>query len=294
MGVIYVLHTAEPQAGPVAAPRPTQAEEVRITWEQATAYLDSLKGRGCTADTIQTYRRNLLSFFRALPPDHAIGRESVARWRDALLASGYMPRTVNLRLSSANGFLGFLGLREYQLPTNLPPPEDDVQPELTRNEYLRLLAAARALGKERAYLMTKVFATTGLAIHELPRLTAEAVREGRIVTAEHRQRRAVRVPDCLRGELADFVRRTGPGEGPVFVSRRGKALNRTAVTAAIQGLAQDARVAADKCNPRCLRKLYQATQEGIRANMDLLAEQSYERLLEQEQITIGWEEVDAL
>lgn len=46
----------------------------------------------------------------------------------------------------------------------------------------------------------------------------------------------------------------------------------------------------EKANPRCLRKLYQATQESIRANLVLLMEQSYDRLLETEQLAIGWEQ----
>ena len=61
------------------------------------------------------------------------------------------------------------------------------------------------------------------------------------------------------------------------------------MTAAIQRLAQDARVAPEKCNPRCLQKLYRATQEQIRQNIALLVDQAHDRLLEQEQLTIGWE-----
>ena len=61
------------------------------------------------------------------------------------------------------------------------------------------------------------------------------------------------------------------------------------MTAAIQGLAHDARVVPEKCNPRCLRKLYQSTMAGIEASVRLLVEQTHDRLLEQEQLTVGWE-----
>ena len=56
----------------------------------------------------------------------------------------------------------------------------------------------------------------------------------------------------------------------------------------IQGLAQDACVAEEKCTPRCLRKLYQATQEHIQANAAVMIQMAYDRLLEQEQVTYGW------
>ena len=40
-------------------------------------------------------------------------------------------------------------------------------------------------------------------------------------------------------------------------------MGRTQVTAEIQALGHDARVEEGKCNPRCLRKLCQATQAEI-------------------------------
>ena len=287
-----MLHTAEARTGQTVAISPVRTEKTRVTREQAAAYLDSLKRRGCTEETIKTYRRNLLRFLHMLPPDGAIDRGTVARWRDVLLASGYKPRTVNVRLSAANGFLGYLGLREYQLPVWLAA-EDEAQPELTRNEYLRLLSAARALGKERTYLLVKVFAATGLAIHELPQLTAGAVHAGRITVETGRARRIIRLPACLRAELERYIQRAAASpDQAVFVTQSGKPLSRTSVTASIQSLSHDARVSPEKCNPRCLRKLYQATQAGIRASIALLAEQNYERLLEQEQLAIGWGEVN--
>ena len=144
MGGMHMNQTAEQLQG---------EKPDRITWEQIGAYLEDMEARGCTPESIKSYRRNLTIFFRFLPPDKRLDRRSVANWRDTMLEHGYMPRTVNNRISSANGFLGYLGLREYQLPEQIRPPDGDVQPELTRNEYLRLLSAARALGTERVYFV---------------------------------------------------------------------------------------------------------------------------------------------
>lgn len=282
MGVMHVNQTAEQQQPEVPD---------RIMWEQICAYLENMEERGCTPESIKSYRRNLTIFYRFLPPDKRLDRKAIANWRDAMLGQGYMPRTVNNRISSANGFLGYLGLREYQLPGQLKPV-DSVQPELTRNEYLRLLSAARALGKERAYLLVKVFAVIGLSVQELPRLTAEAVKDGRVVLTAGRVRRMLHIPDCLKAELLAYIQREGPLTGPVFVTRSGNRLERTNVTASIQQLSRDARVAPEKCNPRCLRKLCQATREGVQQNISLLVDQALDRLLEQEQLTIGWEEVN--
>ena len=280
--VIHMIQTAERQQG---------EKPDRITWEQIGDYLVDMEARGCTSESIKSYRRNLTIFFRFLPPDKRLDRRSVANWRDAMLEHGYMPRTVNNRVSSANGLLGYLGLREYQLPMQLKPM-DSVQPELTRNEYLRLLSAARALGKERTYLLIKVFAVVGISLQELPELTVEAVEDGRVVLAAGQGRKVFHIPDCLKDELLAYIRREGPHTGPVFVTRSGRRLERTNVTACIQQLSRDARVPPEKCNPRCLRKLCQATRENVQQNISLLVEQTLERLLEQEQLTIGWEEVN--
>lgn len=263
-----------------------------LRWEQANAYLADLQSRGRAPDTIQTYRRNLLMFFGTLPKDGQLDRTALARWRDTMVERGYTARTVNVHLAAANGFLEYLGLRDYQLSIRLKPAADEVQPELTRTEYLRLLSTARTQGKERTYFMVKVFAILGLMIHDLPKLTVEAVQEGRLVTSANHSRQLIQIPNCLQRELLGYIQREGIRTGPVFITRKGASLRRTAVTGYIQQLARDARVAPEKCNPRCLRKLSQTTREDVEQSVSLLVEQALDRMLEQEQLTIGWEEVN--
>ena len=65
-------------------------------------------------------------------------------------------------------------------------------------------------------------------------------------------------------------------------------LGRTAVTDSMKQLCRDARVEEEKVNPRCLRQLWQTTQDGIRAQLDRLVEQAWDSLLETEQMSIGW------
>lgn len=282
------LGTLGPEASVQALP---EEPGVPVTRQQIADYLASLRARGCVEGSIKKYNRDLTLFYDFLPDEKEITRTTLAKWRDVLLARGYAPRTINAAISEANSFFGWLGRREYQLPQQLEIP-DDVQPELTRAEYLRLLSTARALGKERTYLLVKVFATTGITVQELPRLTVEAVRDNRLTMISNGLRQIIHIPASLRDDLTRYIRRMGLVSGPVFVTRSGRRLNRTAVTGAIQGLAQDARVPPEKCNPRCLRKLYQSTIAGIEANVQLLVEQTHDRLLEQEQLTVGWEEVN--
>lgn len=76
----------------------------------------------------------------------------------------------------------------------------------------------------------------------------------------------------------------------MFCTRNGKGMSRTQVTEEIQTLCHDARVEEEKGTPRCLRKLYLATQAEVERGVRLLAEQSYERMLDTEQLAAGWAE----
>ena len=263
--------------------------ELTVTWEEVCRYLDSLVARGRRRETIQVYRPKLEAFYHFLPEDKRVAADTLELWRAALLREGYSPGTANTHVSAANGLLAYLGRRDLQLIGQLDT-EEEIQPELSRTEYLRLLATARNLGRERTYLMVKVFALTGIRVSELNRVMVRAVEEGRVLTACDGRAQYVLIPACLQKELAVYLRRVGITAGPVFVTRSGRPMRRTQVSAEIRTLCRDARVDGDKSNPRCLRRLYQVTQERIRDSVQILAEQAHERMLEEEQLTVGWEQ----
>ena len=150
--------------------------------------------------------------------------------------------------------------------------------------------SARSLEKERTYLLVKVFDLLGLPVGELPRLTVEQVQAGHVLVRGNGAQWYEAIPRCLEQELRAYIRRRGLLSGPVFVTRNGKAMSRTQVTAEIQSLCRDARVDEAKGNPRCLRKLYLATRTDIERSVRLLAEQAYERVLDAEQLAAGWGE----
>ena len=258
---------------------------LELTQEQIGAFLGHLTDKGCRESSVQKYRRDLTLFYTMLPEDKQIRRGTVSAWRSELVERGYAPRTINAHVAEVNGLLDFLGHRECQLPGQLAVgPEEP--PELSRSEYLRLLSAARVLKRERTYLLVKLFALTGVGVQDVSLLTAEDVEAGAVPGSD------VRMPAFLRGELLDYCRRNGVEHGPVFVTRNGRPMYRTAVFDAIQRLSRDACVPEEKCNPRCLRKLWQTTQADLAENVRWLVEQTHERLLEQEQRAIGWGEAE--
>ena len=142
----------------------------------------------------------------------------------------------------------------------------------------------------KIYLLIKLFGSTSLTVQELPKVTVEAVETGRMTVVFNRVKSVVRIPEPLQKELSDYARRNGYLSGPIFLTRSGAPVNRTYVSAAIRSLCADAQVPEEKGNPRCLKRLYRATLGGIENNISLWVDQAMNRLLEQEQLSVGWEE----
>lgn len=275
--------------------RPTAeagAEEgLELTRERVEAFLENRREKGCKSATLNKYRHDLTQLWRFLPEEKRIGRGTLAEWRRQMGEEGFNVRTLNARISAANSFLDFMGRRELQL-SGLPRLEEDSQPELSRAEYIRLLQTARALEDEWSYLLVKVFALMGIPVQELAGLTVEAARAGRMVLAREGEDRWVRVPGILQAELLGYARRQGRTSGPLFLTRNGRSPGRSRISASMRALCRTAQVPLEKGNPRCLRRFYHSAMEQVEADIRRLAEQAYDRMLEAEQLAIGWEAAD--
>jgi len=243
------------------------------------------------AGTFYFYQRKLWKFYEDLPEDKTIRYGTLENWQKKLLDEGYAPNTVNSFLSAANAFVDYIGHREFQMVKQLKDEGKPPPPELSRAEYLHLLQTAKAMGKERAYLLMKVFATVGLLVQDLHELTVETVREGRIVCGRNRKQQILTVPKCLQKELLSYTDRNGIRTGPVFVGKDGRPMHRSLISVLLKPVSEAAQITDGRVTPKCLRRLYLSTRAAIENNVALLVEQAMERQLEKEQFSIGWEEL---
>ena len=261
-----------------------------LTRSDIDLYLQDVASRGCKQGTLENYRRSLLNFFDLLPEGKQVSREKVYEYQEYLIGK-YTSRTVNMKMTAINGILGFLDLREYQSTVKASVDDTAIQPELSRNEYLRMLSAAKAIGDERLYLIIKLFGTTGIAVQEFDKVTVEAVRSGTIVTFPNRNRLALRIPACVQSELLEYAKEKGVKSGPIFLTREGRPLGRTTLSNMVPHIARYAKVEENKCTPRCLQKLYAETWDTIKSNVNVMLQMTYDKLLEQEQVIYGWQDV---
>ena len=261
-----------------------------LTRSDIDLYLQDVASRGCKQGTLENYRRSLLNFFDWLPEGKRVSREKVYEYQEYLIGK-YTSRPVNMKMTAINGILGFLDLREYQSTVKASVDDTAIQPELSRNEYLRMLSAAKAIGDERLYLIIKLFGTTGIAVQEFDKVTVEAVRSGTIVTFPNRNRLALRIPACVQSELLEYAKEKGIKSGPIFLTREGRPLGRTTLSNKVPHIARNAKVEESKCTPRCLQKLYAETWDTIKSNVNVMLQMTYDKLLEQEQVIYGWQDV---
>lgn len=244
----------------------------------------SAQGRSETAAA--NYRKTLDSLFGFLPENKGVTRQLLEKWR-AENEAKYSASTVNGQLTAVNAYLDYMNRRDLQF-TRRAVREDTEPPTLTRDEYHRLLTAAKVKGDERAYLLVKLFALTGLNVQELVAVTVEAAKTGRLTITIHGVRHNLRIPPVLATDILSYAARQGVTEGPIFLQRNGIPLQRSAATVLIRTLAEDAQVDPEKCNPRALRYFYQAFKSEAEAQFVPLVEETLRRQLEEEQMEVGW------
>ena len=262
--------------------------EIQLTEETIHTFLEEMKARDCKPGSVISYRQTLNRLASYLPSGQGVNKDTAAEWKAWLEEQGFSRRTVNARISVLNSFLKYAGKREWQ-ETDFYEISDTVQPELTRTEYLRLLRTAKLLGKEREYLLIKVMGSAGVRIQELNRITVEALETGMIQTESYKQKRYRKIPNGLRKELTAYAKRENIKSGPIFVSRDGNPMVRSVIWYCVSSVSHDARVDEEKVNPRSLWRMYCSTWERLEISIQALMDQMYEKILDEEQLEIGWE-----
>lgn len=261
---------------------------VQITSKLIYEFRDWLVETGMPAATADSYANALKQICKRLPKDKAIRRGTLQELREKFQAEEYAPATINFYFCAANRLLEYCGCRELQVVGILPVVAAE-QPELSRSEYLKLLTAARRLKKQREYLFIKLFATTGITISELVKLTPPAVRRGEFEVHQNRVQQVKHIPPSLQRELLDYAEKIGRIEGPIFINSKGTAPYRNDITTSISALAEPAGLPKEKCNPSCLRKLYLTTRQEIANSFEPFINKTYDDIVEKEQALIGWD-----
>lgn len=244
---------------------------MKLSNEKIREFANYLCREEKSAATQEKYLRDVCAFF-AYAADREITKELVVAWKKGLVEHGYAVRSINSMLASVNSLLDFLGLsnckvKNIRTQRKTYCTEDK---ELTKAEYLRLLAASKQ--NEQLNLVIQTICGTGIRVSELHYFTVEAIQRGEVTVDCKNKTRTIIVPGKLKNILLNYAKRQGITVGAIFVTRSGKDLNRSNIWSAMKKLCETAGVKPSKVFPHNLRKLFARTFYGIEKDIAKLAD----------------------
>lgn len=201
-----------------------------------------------------------------------INKNVVMAWKKQLLQDGYAVRSINSMLASVNSLFAFLGWHDCKVK-NIRTQRQTYcteDKELTKAEYLRLLAASKK--NEQLNLVIQTICGTGIRVSELQYFTVEAIRNGEVTVDCKNKTRTILVPGKLKNILLSYANRCGIVTGAIFIGRNGKALDRSCIWRQMKQLCKDAGVKESKVFPHNLRKLFARTFYGLEKDIAKLAD----------------------
>ena len=224
-------------------------------------------------DTVSKYMRDTGAFYTYLPEDKSVDKEAVIAWKRELSRS-YKDSSTNSMLAAVNSLLAFLGWGECRVKQLRVQRKSfrDTSRELTKEEYERLLAAARKRNNHRLYLLIQAICSTGIRVSEHRFLTVESLRTGMAWVDNKGKRRAVLLPVELAKVLLRYCKQQGITSGPIFITRNGTPMNRCNIWAAMKRLSSDAGVDHRKVYPHNLRHLFAVTYYQLEKDIVRLAD----------------------
>lgn len=255
---------------------------MQFTQQAIESYRRWLIGMERSRGTISQYLRDIQSLYLFLPEGQELDREQVQLWKASLAEKGLAPSTINAALTAVNGFFRFMHWEELtvRLLRRQKQLFRDNERELTRKEYMRLVQTAARQGKNRLSLIMQSICATGIRISELRFLTVEALHTGRARVDCKGKNRVVLIPNELKRMLMRYVKEKGILSGPVFVTKKGRPVDRSNVWHEMKKLCQQAGVNARKVFPHNLRHLFAVTfyrqQKDLAKLADILGHSSIE------------------
>lgn len=210
-------------------------------------------------NTIEKYMRDTQVFYKWLG-GRELNKSLVLEYKKRL-SEKYALKSVNSMLSSLNALFMYMKWYDLKIKTLKIQRQifADKEKELKKAEYERLLDAAKAKKDKRLYYLIQTMASTGVRVSELKYITVSAIRTKKATINCKGKLRQIFLPKQLCEMLKGYVKARGIKAGSVFVTKTGKALDRTSVWKMLKALCRHANVDKQKVFPHNFRHLFAKT-----------------------------------
>lgn len=225
-----------------------------------------------SGNTIEKYMRDI-RFFRDWLQNRNIDKSVVIEYKKEL-CQRYVMKSVNSMLSSVNAFFVFMGWYDLKIKTLKIQKQIFAkdEKELTKDEYKRLLNAAKSKGNQKLFLLMQTICATGIRVSELKYITLEVLKDGRADVNMKGKLRVIIIPQELCKTLKRYAAEQKITSGSIFVTKTGRPLDRTNIWKMMKALCESANVDKGKVFPHNLRHLFARTFYSIEKDIVRLAD----------------------
>lgn len=226
-----------------------------------------------TNATVRKYIHDIKVFFHYIGPGGVVDKAAVIAYKEYLI-NNYAAASVNSMLAAVNVFLKEQGWHDCVVKALKIQKEAfrAGERELSKEEYYALLEAAKKRGSMRLYMIMQTLCSTGIRISELKFVTVESLNKRCARVCSKGKQRLVLLPEILCRKLKKYVQEREIKKGSIFVTKSGKAVDRSNVCHEMKALCGEAGVSREKVFPHNLRHLFAATYYNMKKDISHLAD----------------------
>lgn len=245
-----------------------------ITEELILQFGNELYRNEKTVNTITKYMRDIRKFQEYLH-GRIVTKELAVEYKEYLRNCGkYKISSINTFLVVLNRFCESMGwydvkVKHIKIQNEAFCPEERC---MTRQDYIKLVQRARAVGNMRLTMIILTLACTGARISELAHFQVDTLKSGVVRIYNKGKSRIILMPDDLRRELLAYVRQNKIQEGPLFRTKNGKPVNRSNIWREMKTLGERTGVDRDKVFPHNFRHLFARVFYGLKKDIATLAD----------------------
>lgn len=245
-----------------------------ITEKNLAGYEEHLYEEEKSPATIQKYMCDLRKLSSYMGRQE-ITKKRMIEYKETLKNSRkYQLSSINSFLTAANCFFEYMGWYELKVKTFRIQKEAFLSEnkDLTKEEYGRLVQAAKQSGQGRLSLILETICATGIRISELAEITVSGVRRGTADIYCKGKARKVLIPEPLQKKLLYYIGKQGLEQGAVFQTASGKPVDRSNIWREMKALCNLAGVGKEKVFPHNLRHLFAKSFYQIEKDIARLAD----------------------